>query len=99
MKLMYLKEDFLFNNAWSANKFIDHAKFILNELELNGFKLFYQRTFIKIEKNNKSLKIYCHFNNKNREFISLIENKKEIKFFHYTVSKEEILSYFNNYFQ
>lgn len=98
-KLSKSKEEFLKNKGWSSCLFFDKAKKIIIELEKNKYDIDFGRTVIYIKKNNKTLKIYAHYNDTNLEYISFLVDRSIIEIFHYTTKIKEFLKFIYGFFE
>ena len=88
------KQDYLKNNGWSSNKFLNIAKQIIEVLESKDFELDFGRTVVYIKKNNKLIKAYVHFNGRSNEYMTFTDNKgNELQSFHYTVNTKDVVKF------
>lgn len=99
MSLSKSKKEFIKNSGWSSELFFDKAVEIIDELEERNFELDFERTVLYIKRNEELLKVYVHRNDKSKEYITFTDSEgDELKSFHYTDSKKEIVDFVISFF-
>lgn len=83
-------QDFIANMGYSSHYFFKHSLHFLKYIQHNAsikrnIKIDFYRTKIILEYKNRKLNIKCHYKNKSRHYISILESKKEIAALHDSV--------------
>ena len=91
-------ESYLANEGWSSSKFLDHAKFLFDELPKYDIRIEVGRTVVYLHRTTRlgcdvvALKCYVHYQGASKEYLTVTDAKgNAIKCFYCECNPSEIL--------
>ena len=85
-------EEYMNNNGWSSSLFLNHAKYLLENLG-DKIQLKVGRTVIHMFTATRTIKFYVHHNGRSKEFLTITDvNGNELQTFHYSEPFDKVLN-------
>lgn len=86
------QQEFEQSGGWSAGKFLQMSRDLVPLLEDNKVQIKWGRTVIHLTYNSKTVRIYCHYNCRSSDYISIVSDSVELYHRHYSDDASQVMS-------